>query len=353
MIVNRKFRTAFTLGVVAMATVLVTVDADAQRKPKPKTLLKMATLAPEGSTWMKTMEAMDTEVREATGNAVGFKFYPNMVQGDENVVLRRIRNGQLHGGGFTGSGLGEIAPSIRALELPFLFRDDTEVDAVHAALDETFSAEMEENGFVLLGWAEVGSVHLFTNEPVRNPEDMKHVKMWLWEGDPVAEAMFETFSIPPIPLSIAHVMTSLQTGMIDGVYSSPYGCIALQWFTRVKYMTNQPVAHATAALVVSKKTFDKLSAEHATTVREISRRYLDELVAQSRSETAEALLELERNGMEFVVPDAVQLDGFRAKARGVWQSLAGKLYSEELLAQIGDVLEQHRSQMSDSNDTEN
>ena len=81
------------------------------KKPKPKVLLKIATLAPEGSTWMNLMHEMDERVREATGNEVGFKFYAGGVQGDERLVLRKMRTGQLHGGGFTGNGLGVIAPS--------------------------------------------------------------------------------------------------------------------------------------------------------------------------------------------------------------------------------------------------
>jgi len=83
-------------------------------------LLKIATLAPEGSTWMNLMHEMDERVREATGNEVGFKFYAGGVQGDERLVLRKMRTGQLHGGGFTGNGLGVIAPSLRVLEIPFL-----------------------------------------------------------------------------------------------------------------------------------------------------------------------------------------------------------------------------------------
>ena len=72
--------------------------ADA-KKPKPKVLLKVATLAPDGSTWMNLMREMDERVREATGNEVGFKFYAGGVQGDERLVLRKMRTGQLHGGG--------------------------------------------------------------------------------------------------------------------------------------------------------------------------------------------------------------------------------------------------------------
>jgi TRAP-type C4-dicarboxylate transport system substrate-binding protein len=326
---------------VAFGVPLASFDALA----KPATLLKVATLAPEGSTWMNIMGDLDAEVRQATGDAVGFKFYPSMVQGDENTVLRKIRTGQLHGGAFTGSGLGEIAPAVRVLELPFLIRSAAEVDAVHAAVDETFEATFAEKGFELLGWAEVGPVYLFTNAPVASREDMSGVKMWLWEGDPVAEALFQTFDIPPIPLSIAHVMTSLQTGMVDGIYSSPYGCIALQWFTRVKYMTDIPVAHATGALIVSKSVFEKVPAEHRGTVKTLARKHLDRLVAATRKENDDALVELRKQGIRVVSPDPAQLAGFQTKARDVWSSLTGRLYPPALLADVVSTLETHRASL--------
>lgn len=333
-----------TLGVIGLVLLILGGPAPAGAAKKPETLLKIATLAPEGSTWMRVMNEMDADVRTATGDAVGFKFYPNMVQGDEQVVLRRIRNGQLHGGGFTGLGLGEIAPAVRVLEIPFLFRSDDEVDAVHAAVDAELERAMESNGFVLLGWAEVGPIYLFTRTPVRSREDLSGVKMWLWEGDPIAERMFKVFDVPPIPLAIPHVMTALQTGMVDGIYASPYACIALQWFTRVKYLTDVPVTHATGAVVVSRKAFETIPAEHQKTVRAIARRHLDGLVAETRRENVEALEEIEAAGIVRVESDAAQLARFRERARTVWTELAGALYPKPLLDQVLRTLDDYRAE---------
>jgi TRAP-type C4-dicarboxylate transport system substrate-binding protein len=95
---------------IAIALAASIVGTAHAKDPQPGVLLKIATLAPEGSTWMKLMHEFDERVRQATGGEVGFKFYPGGVQGDERLVLKKIRSGQLHGGGFTGNGLGVIAP---------------------------------------------------------------------------------------------------------------------------------------------------------------------------------------------------------------------------------------------------
>jgi len=54
--------------------------------------------------------------------------------------------------------------------------------------------------------------------------------MWEWEGDPVADALFKTVGINPIPLSITDALTSLQTGLVTGAYSSPLAIVSLQWY---------------------------------------------------------------------------------------------------------------------------
>ena len=77
-------------------------------------------------------------------------------------------------------------------------------------------------------------------------------------GDPIAEAAFKSLNVNPIPLTITDVLTSLQTNLVNGVYTSPLAAIALQWFSRTKYMLNVPLADAAGAVVISQKKFQEL-----------------------------------------------------------------------------------------------
>ena len=131
-------------------------------------------------------------------------------------------------------------------------------DYIYKEFQKEWDQAFQANGYVLLGWAEVGFIYFFTNAPVHNLTDLKGVKMWMWEGDPIAEGSFKTIGIHPVPLSITDVMTSLQTGLIDGVYSSPLAILALQWFTKTKYMYDYHLADAAGSVLISKKTFDQM-----------------------------------------------------------------------------------------------
>jgi TRAP-type C4-dicarboxylate transport system substrate-binding protein len=329
--------------VLVSAALLLALSPGARAAPETaRVQIKIATLAPEGSTWMNLMRELDTRVRQATAGEVGFKFYPGGVQGDERLVLKKMRSGQLHGGGFTGNGLGIVAPALRVLEVPFAFESETEIDAVYRELGPELEAALRESGHVLLGWAEVGFVHLFTREPVTSLADLRARKMWLWEGDPLAEAFFAEAGVAPVPLAITDVYTSLQTGLVDGVYSSPYAAVVLQWHTQVKAMSEMPITHAIGAVIVTEKVWNGITPASQAKVREIAGDIFARLKDSSREENRRALDDIRAAGIRIVPIAAAELAVFRqigerAATRGV-----GKLYSAELLSRVRKVVAANR-----------
>ncbi len=331
------------LALVVMAGLVIQTGTTHAKKAKPDTYIKFATLAPEGSTWMKVMHAIDDDVRAATENRVGFKFYPGGVQGDEKDVLRKIRNGQVHGGGFTGFGLGAVASEFRVIELPFMFKDYAEVDYVRGELDPYFTEVFADKGYEFLGWGDVGFVYLFSNTPIRSPEELQRSKMWTWSGDALAEIFFNAFDVSPIPLALPDVLTSLQMGVIDAVYNAPLACIALQWFTRVKYMTDVPVTYGFGALLVSKKSLKKVSPADLATLKTICRKHSDALIGKTRTSNAEAIQEIKDEGVDILEVDPQVEKAFFIKGRDAWTEGIGKLYPEDLLKRVTVLVDDYRA----------
>jgi len=317
--------------------------ANVSAQPAPK-VIKFATLAPEGSTWMKVMTELDKELQEKTHGEIKFKMFAGGIQGDEKDVVKKVRIGQLQAAGFTGVGLGEIAPEVRILDAPWLFHNDKELDYVYKTFDKDLSAAIEKGGFVLLGWTELGPVYVFSKNPIADPEDMKKQKMWVWEGDPIAQAAYQAIGVSPIPLSIIDVMSSLQTGLIDAVYGPPMGVVALQWFTRAKHIYGTPMAMSTGAVLLSKKFFDTLTPEQQTILLDVSRRHLRELNELSRKENDEALVSLEKQGLTMsakATPEMMKTyQDLGQKAR---RELVGKLYPAELLDRVEKSVSDLRS----------
>lgn len=296
--------------------------------------IKFATLAPEGSTWIAVMKEYDQVIRKESGGRLGFRIYAGGVAGDERDVLRKIRLGQFQSAGITGVGIGEIAKSARILDAPFLFKNHAEVDYVMVQYDADLRKEFEAGGYVLLGWAEVGFVYVFTNSPVTKVEDIRKVKMWQWEGDPVAEATFKAFGINPIQLSITDVLTSLQTGLINAMYISPYAGVSLQWSTATKYMLDYPLTNSSGAVVLSKRDFDKMPPELQEILLRTGKQLMRKLTELSRQENIKSLEVLKKNKIIFTKPDAKEVPQYEVIGKNARRLMVGKLYSEDLLNRV-------------------
>jgi len=309
--------------------------------------IKIATVAPDGSSWIRQFREFETEMNELTNGQMKFRIYSSGVQGGEKDVLRKMQLGQLDVGTFTGVGLGEIVPEVRLFDLPFLFRNGAEVDYVTEAFFDEFQAKFNAKGFFLAGWAEVGFVYLFTNIPVTNLADFRNVKMWLWKGDPLAKAIFDEMNISAVPLDITDVHTSLQTGLIDGVYISPYAGLALQWHTKTKYMLDYPLTNSIGAILITTKKLDSIPEDLRKIFIEKTKENTRQIVLASRRDNRESIQVLKDNGMILtkLKKDAEQdfiNAGIRTRDR-----LAGDLYSRDMLEHILALLQEYRNTHAD------
>jgi len=304
--------------------------------------IKFATVAPVGTSWMNIMKEYDAAVRKESGGRVGFKIYGGSLQGDERAVLRKIRAGQLHAGGFTGVAMGEIASKVRILDSPFLFQTYEEVDFIYEKYDDEFRKAFEEGGYVLLGWAEVGFVHVFTNHEIKKPQDLRSLKMWAWEGDPIAETLFRELNISPIPLALTDVLTSLQTGLIDAFYASTYAALTLQWYARAKYMVDVRLADAAGAVLLTKKYFDKLPPDLQEILLRNGRTYFKRLTEFSRRDNAEAIEIMKKRGISLIKASPDDYQYYVDVCTAARRKLIGKIYTEDFLNRVEQSIGEHR-----------
>jgi TRAP-type C4-dicarboxylate transport system substrate-binding protein len=182
-----------------------------------------------------------------------------------------------------------------------------------------------------------------STNPIQTPDDMSNAKMWVWSGDPLAELFFHAFDISPIPLAAPDVLTSLQTGIIDTIYSSPLACVALQWFTRVDYMTDVPLTHGIGAVLVSKKALRKVAPADVAILREVAAPHLRELTLKTREQNTEAIGEMKKEGVEIVQVDDATRSDFYTRGRGAWKDGVGELYSQELLDRVTSIVDTYRN----------
>jgi len=306
-------------------------------------VIKLATLPPEGNSWVKMLHALNAEVMKKTDNKVQFKIYAGGVMGDEKDILRKMKIGQIQAAALTSGGLSAIYKEVNVLQIPFLFQKYDEPDLVLKKMDAFFRKGFEDNGYTLLGFSEVGFVYLMSSTiPMYGVADMKKARVWIQEDSHMAKAIFDTARVTAIPLSIPDVLVGLQTGMVDVVYIPPTGAIALQWFTKVKFMTNVPLSYIAGAIVINKDVFNRLSPAHQTIIFESSQRLLDQLKTAVRKENQEAIKVMTKQGVKVVTPSKEQVDDLRQLSNEAMGRIIGQSFSRKTMDDVMSQLNNYR-----------
>lgn len=310
-----------------------------------ETTFKIATVAPDGTTWMKEMRAGAEQIEKQTQGRVKFKFYPGGVMGNDASVLRKMRIGQLHGAAITGNSLSEIYPDAQLYSLPLLFRSYAEVDYVRGKMDSTLRKGLEDAGLVPIGFTEGGFAYLFSQKSVTSQDELKKCKIWIPENDIVNSTAFQSAGVAPVPLPFADVYTGLQTGLLDTAVTLPTAAIAFQWHTKLKTFTDIPLSYIVGVLALNKKAFDKLEAEDQALVRKIMAEAFERLNRLNRQDNESARTALKKQGLEFNSLSVAERDKWQKFADDAILQLKDRgVYSPQLLEELRGHLRSFRTQ---------
>ena len=306
---------------------------------------KVATLSPEGSFWMQKLREGGDEIAKKTEGRVKFKFYPGGVMGKDRDVLRKIRLRQLHGAAVTGNVLNDVYPDIRLYNLILKFHGLKEVDYIREKMDAELMAGLEQKGLVPFGISEIGMAFIMSIEPVQELEHMRSRKAWVPENNELALVALKAFSISPIPLPVRDVLMGLQTNMIDIVAGSPMAALALQWHTKVKYVTDIPLSYIFATLFIDQKAFNKISKEDQAIVRSEMGRVVKDLDKKSRQDNLLAKEAMIKQGIQFLKPTEQAAEELRKTIVIANKKLEqdGHL-SAEMVAKMNKLLAGYRKQ---------
>ena len=306
--------------------------------------LKIATIAPEGSSWMQDMRAGAKVIEANTNGRVKFKFYGGGVQGNDKQVQRKMRTGQLHGGAFTSGGLSSFQPEADLLSLPLLFDSIEEARYVRDRLDGELRQRLEDAGYVNFGLAAAGFAHMMSNKPLQSLADLDGRKIWIPEGDRAGFAALRALGVAPVVMPVTDVMTGLQTDLLDSVAVPPVGAVVFQWHTRLKYVTDTPLAYVYAALLIDRTAFERLQPEDRQVVREVMEgiyRKFDKYGVRDNQEAMQALLD---SGLARVEPAADEVNKWRGIVSRSHMELAAQgEFDRDLLERLQGLIAEYRS----------
>lgn len=307
-------------------------------------VFKIATIAPEGSDWMIKHRAAADEIKERTEGRVVFKFYGGGVMGNDKKVLRKIRIGQLQGAAFSSSGLAERYMDIMLYGLPFIFRNQEEVDFVRARFDDRLIAGLREAGFVSFGFAGGGFATFMSSQPIQKHEDLKGKKIWVPEGDNTSFTALESMDLSPVVLPLSDVLTGLQTGLLDVIVSPAQAALLLQWYTKVSYINPLPVSYTMGILAMDVKAYDRMSAEDQAVVADVMSRTYDGFEVANKADNVKARDALLANGLKEVEANAEDIPYWYSVAdetnAAMWSD---KAVDKGMLEELMTALQEYRA----------
>ena len=292
---------------------------------------------------MEILERAAAEISDKTEKRVTIKYYTGGQQGDERDFIRKIKMGQLDGAAVTAVGLSMIDPSIRVLELPMLFKSQEEIDYVANKMWPYFQKKFEKKGFRLAERGELGWIYFFSKSKVTSIADLRKQKLWTLGDDQLGTKIADKLKLNGVPLGVPEVDGALSSGRINACFSSPLGAIALQWYSKVKYMSSTPMVFAIGATVMSLDVAKKVSVEDRKTIEAIAKRSQKKARAIIRKANDDAMKTLVRKGITLVDVPQPMIDELTKVAGEVQNELVGKVYSKEELAMVIGYRDEYRA----------
>lgn len=325
-------------SVLLVMLVLMLQPIFAQNRPVQ---LKIATVVPEGSSWVKCMREISKEAKRQMN--IELVIYAGGILGDANSTRDQIKYNKIDGGGFMGSTISNMCPKLRILDLPHKYRNLDEWKYVFKKIQKEVSQDLEKNNIIVLGWSYGGFVDLYSKNPIRTLADFQRAKVWFSPGDPLMDSLFRKMKIHGVPMSTTNTFSALQTGLINCVYNTPYGVMAMQWHTNVAYRTRYSIVNSMGAVVVSKKSFERIPPQYRKLFLDICKKHFKKLAGEIESQNLKAEIDLEKRfHIQTIEPD----EHWKRESERIGNEIAieqiNKLYSKEFYYRIENYLKEYR-----------
>ena len=304
----------------------------------------LGTLAPEGTSYHRSLLEMREKGRKAPGGGVNLRIYAGGKMGGDAKMVSQLRLGALDAALLTATGLSEIEPAVAGLQsIPMLFRSLDEVDFIGRKLQPTLDKRMEKAGFVVLFWTDAGWIRFFSKEPVITPEDLKKVKLFSWAGDATYTQLWKSAGFQPVPLETADIVPMLDTGLISCVPMPPFVALATQVYSRAPHLLEVNWAPMAGALVIRKKVWDKIPSEAKQTLRQAAEEAGKSNKAQGRAESDKTVAVMKEKGVTVhTVSPELEAD-WRKAAEVFYPKIKGTLVPADVFDEVEWLLHGYRA----------
>ncbi len=308
------------------------------------TTITLGTLAPEGTTYHRTLLELREAWRKAPGGGVNMRIYAGGKMGGDLEMVSQMRLGALDAAMVTANGLAEIEPAVTGLQsIPMMFRSLDEVDYIGSKLHPILDKQMEAKGFVVLFWSDAGWVHFFSKKAMETPDDLRKMKIFNWAGDTHGAAIWRSAGFHPVQLDPSEIVPMFETSVITALITPPFSALAMQVYDKAPHMLDLNWAPLAGGLVIRKSVWDKLPADVKPALLKSALEAGKANKIQGRAEGLKAVKAMKEKGLE-VHPVTPALEGeWRKMAETIYPEIRGKIVPADTFDQVDKWLKEFRA----------
>ena len=340
-----KKSAAFTLALIVLSLFVTSGIAHAQRGGRSGEVLeiRLASPMPRNSDWGRILDRIAAEWARATNNEVRLRILHDGVEGGETKVLSSLSANNIQAGLFTSFGLTSICPAVMTLSVPFMIKNEAELDLALKEAKPYLEAQANKTNFVVVAWSKGGWVNIFSKDPVFTPDDMRRLKIATGPEADEMNTMFKTMGFHMVEVDTMDMSPRLANNMINAFYQTPAAVAPMGLHKTLKHMLDMPLAPFLGAIVVNRITWNKISADRQRELIRITQRIADEFDATMPKIVSNAVTMMGRDGMSINKPSPAQEDLWRAEMNKAIPPLLGTTFDRELYQRINTVFEKARS----------
>ncbi len=306
--------------------------------------IKLATLAPTGSTYHKSLLTLKDAWRKASAGTVDLVIYADGKLGGEADTVGLMNVKSIQASMLTAVGLSEIETGVAGLQnIPMGFRNFAEVDYVGEKLQPLLNERLLNKGFVVLFWSDAGWVRFFSKKPVQHPADLKKLKLFNWAGFPEQIDIYRSAGYNAVPLETADILPGLQTGLIEAVPCPPVFALAGQVDVRAPYMLDLNWAPLVGACVVRQDVWEKIPATTREALAKAALAVGAEIKANGRKEGEVSVEAMEKRGLKVTKVTPELETEWRAAAEAVYPKIRGSIVPADIFDKTMNLLKEFRA----------
>jgi TRAP-type transport system periplasmic protein len=295
---------------------------------------------PKGTIWDKSLNVMGAKWSRGTSQRLTLIVHPMGAYGDDDSVVRQMRFDNPQAAALTAIGLSRIDKAFSALGLPFFYESYDELNHVAAALTPELKKRAAAKGFVFLAWTHTGWAYLFSKERVATVDDLKKVKLFTSLGDEPMVQWYRSNGFQPQALSYTDIALSLESGMITALPAPPSAVNAFNWWKRASHMVDTPIAPVVGAVVMTQKTFDRISEADRVVLLEAARQLEDEVRQAVPEFEKQSIKAMQNNGL---VVTKVEASRWTTPLQSVATSLRGTMVQPDLFDMALKARDEYRA----------